>query len=69
MLTATRTEATPAAGIAQRIPLTGRLTPDQVAAHNAFIDAMREPATAPVWTEAPSRFVGCKSGLPDYTTA
>ncbi|MBH8569384.1 hypothetical protein KB206_10850 [Microvirga sp. STS02] len=57
------------AATAHRIPLVGRLTPEQVAQHNAFIDEMREPAIAPAWTEQPSCFVGCKSGLPDYTTA
>ena len=54
---------------ARRIPLPGRLTPEQVAEHNAFIDEMRDPESAPAWTEAPSRFVGSKSGLPNYTTA
>ena len=52
-----------------RIPLAGRLTPAQVAAHNAFIDEMWEPKAAPAWTEVRSRFVGIKSGLPTYTTA
>lgn len=55
---------------ATRIPLTGRLTPEQVAEHNRFIDEMREePGNRQDWVSQPSRFVGCKSGLPATTTA
>ncbi len=63
-----RTAQTTAAGIAQRFPLTGRLTLAQIAEHNRFIDAMREVDARQDFVSTPSRFVGGKSGLPDYTT-
>lgn len=55
-----------------RIPLTGRLTPAQVAEHNAFIDRMRQEEAADdrqAWVSQPSQFVGITRGLPDHTTA
>lgn len=55
---------------ARRIALTGCLTPAQVAAHNAFIEAMREESEddRQAFVSTPSRLVGVQSGLPDYTT-
>lgn len=53
---------------ARRIPLTGRLTPAQVAAHNAFIDEMREVDARQDWVSQPSRFVVGQRGLPASTT-
>ena len=47
---------------AARIALVGRLSPAQVAAHNAFIDSMRDDNTFG-HVDAPSRFVGVTSGL------
>ena len=57
----------PAAGLlpalqAARIALVGRLSPAQVAEHNAFIDAMRDE-NAFGHIDTPSRFVGVTSGL------
>lgn len=56
---------------ARRIPLPGRLTAEQVAEHNRFIDEMRaeDEADRQAWVSKPSRFVGVQSGLPSYTTA
>ena len=47
---------------AARIALAGRLSPAQVAEHNAFIDAMRDEDSFGHIDE-PSRFVGVTSGL------
>ena len=47
---------------AARIALVGRLSPAQVAEHNAFIDAMRDENTFG-HLDTPSRFVGVTSGL------
>lgn len=51
----------------RRIPFIGRLTPAQVAEHNAFIDAMRDDTTQGQVSQQ-SRFVGIVRGLPDATT-
>ena len=52
----------PALQAASAIVLTGRLSPAQVAEHNAFIDAMRDEDSFGHIDE-PSRFVGVTSGL------
>ena len=52
----------PALRAASAIVLAGRLTPAQVAEHNAFIDAMRDADTFG-HVDTPSRFVGITSGL------
>lgn len=63
----TNTHAAP--GLARRIPLTGRLTPEQVAEHNRFIDEMREqPANLQDYVSRPTRFVHQARGLPAGTT-
>ena len=61
----------PAAGLmpalqAARIELRGRLTPEQVAEHNRFIDEMRDQTTQDFVT-AQSRFVGVTRELPIST--
>ena len=52
---------------AARIALVGRLTPAQVAEHNAFIDAMRDTDSFAAVNEQ-SRFVGITRGLIPSTT-
>ena len=61
------TRPTPAYVAPRRIALIGRLTPAQVAAHNAFIDAMRDDTTQGIVSQQ-SRFVGVVRGLIDSTT-
>ena len=57
----------PALRAASAIVLTGRLTPAQVAEHNAFIDAMRDTDSFAAVNEQ-SRFVGITRGLVPSTT-
>ena len=58
----------PATGLiaAARIELRGRLTPEQVAEHNAFIDEMRDQTTQD-HVSAQSRFIGVTRFLPIST--